>query len=69
MSRNGEMLRLEKGFSKKDTIDVMGEPFKIEQCNNELNEKLIFKVNNGRLSGALYSIMFTNDELIYVAKS
>lgn len=69
MYRNGEIIRLAKGLSKNETISVLGEPFKIEHCKNELNEKLVFKIHNGRLSGALYSIMFLKDELVYVAKS
>lgn len=64
----GELVRLHKGMSKNDVTTILGEPFKIESCANELNEKLVFKINNGRPVSTRYSILFTSEQLVYVAK-
>jgi hypothetical protein len=64
----GELMRLHKGMSKNDVTSILGEPFKIESCSNELNVKLVFKINNGRATGVRYSVLFTNEQLVYVAK-
>lgn len=64
----GELVRLHKGMSKNDVTSILGEPFKIESCANELNIKLVFKINNDRAMAARYSILFTSEQLVYVAK-
>jgi phage terminase small subunit len=64
----GELVRLQKGMSKYDVTQVLGEPFKIESCANKLNEKLVFKIYNGRPMSTRYSVLFFNEELVYVAK-
>lgn len=64
----GELVRLQKGMSKNEVTFILGEPFKIELCTNLLNEKLVFKINNGRTISTRYSILFTNEQLVYVAK-
>lgn len=64
----GELVRLHKGMSKNDVTTILGEPFKIESCANELNEKLVFKISNGRPVSTRYSILFTSEQLVYVAK-
>jgi hypothetical protein len=68
INRMGEMVRLQKGMSKNEVTSILGEPFKIELCTNVLNEKLVFKINNGRTIDTRYSILFTNEQLVYVAK-
>ena len=64
----GELVRLNKGMSKKEVISILGEPFKVESCDNKLNEKLVFKINIGRPVSTRYSVLFFNAELVYVAK-
>lgn len=64
----GELVRLHKGMSKIDVTRVLGEPFKIESCSNKLNEKLVFKIYNGRPMSTRYSVLFFDEELVYVAK-
>lgn len=64
----GELVRLHKGMSKIDVTEILGEPYKIEPCTNKLNEKLVFKINNGRPISARYSILFFEEALVYVAK-
>ncbi|MEO6305223.1 MAG: hypothetical protein ABIP51_18835 [Bacteroidia bacterium] len=55
-------------MSKQKVISILGEPFKIEGCTGESNEKLIFKINSNRLKNVSYSILFREEELVYVAK-
>lgn len=64
----GDFIRLKKGMGKKEVINILGEPFKTENCNSEINEKLFFKINDGRLIRVTYSVLFTADELVYAAK-
>ncbi len=64
----GELIRLNKGMSKIDVMSILGEPFKVESCENKLNEKLVFKINSGRPISTRYSALFLNDVLVYVAK-
>ena len=64
----GELVRLKKGMSKHEVTQVLGDPFKIESCENKLNEKLVFKIYNGRPMSTRYSVLFFNEELVYVAK-
>ncbi len=64
----GELVRLRKGMSKNDVTEILGEPFKIDPSTNTQNEKLVFKINNGKAMGVRYSILFTSNELVYVAK-
>ncbi len=61
-------MRLHKGMSKNEVTEILGEPFKIELSTNALNIKLVFKINNGKAMGARYSVLFTCDQLVYVAK-
>lgn len=64
----GELVRFYKGMSKNDVTEILGEPYKIEECANKLNEKLVFKINNGKAMNVRYSVLFTSNELVYVAK-
>jgi hypothetical protein len=64
----GELVRFYKGMSKDDVTEILGEPYKIESSDNILNEKLVFKINNGNAISVRYSILFTSNELVYVAK-
>lgn len=64
----GELMRLKKGMSKEDVMSILGEPVKIESCTNPVNEKLVFKINNGKPVSTRYSVLFTNEQLVYVAK-
>lgn len=64
----GELVRLQKGMSKSDVTSVLGEPFKIEPCENTQNEKFVFKINSGRPVSARYSALFFNETLVYIAK-
>lgn len=64
----GELMRLKKGMSKEDVTAILGEPLKMESCTNPVNEKLVFKVNNGKPVSTRYSVLFTNEQLVYVAK-
>jgi hypothetical protein len=64
----GELVRLNKGMSKNEVISILGEPFKVESCDNKHNIKLVFKINNGRPISTRYSALFFNEELVYVAK-
>jgi len=60
---NGDLIRLKKGISKGELISILGEPYKIEDCKNPMNEKLIFRINNGR---SFYSALVTKEKLVYV---
>lgn len=64
----GELVRLQKGMSKIEVTEILGEPIKSEDCSSKLNEKLIFKINNGKAMGVRYSVLFNCDQLVYVAK-
>ena len=64
----GEFIRFKKGMSKDDVKLILGEPFKVELNANNLNEKLIFKINSGKPMAVRYSVLFTDDRLVYVAK-
>lgn len=64
----GQLVRFYKGMSKNDVTEILGVPYKIESSTNILNEKLVFKINNGRGMNVRYSILFTSNELVYVAK-
>ena len=67
--KSGETLRLKKGMSKQEVISILGNPFKVESCKNQSNEKLIFKINSSlKLTDTSYTILFTRQELVYVAK-
>lgn len=64
----GELVRLNKGMSKNEVLLILGEPFKVEPCENKFNEKLIFKINNGRPISTRYSVLLFDEKLVYVAK-
>ncbi len=64
----GDLIRLKKGMSKPDVISMIGKPLRVENCKSNVNEKLIFKVNSGHPVSVLYSVLFTEEELVYVAK-
>lgn len=64
----GELIRFQKGMSKSEVTSILGEPIKIEACSNPINEKFVFKINTGQLISIRYSILFTNELLVYVAK-
>jgi hypothetical protein len=64
----GELVRLNKGMSRNEVISILGEPCKVESCDNKLNEKLVFKINSGRPISTRYSVLLFNQELVYVAK-
>lgn len=64
----GDLVRLKTGMSKDDVISILGQPAKIETCKGLSNEKLIFKINSGRPKHISYSVLFTEEELVYVAK-
>jgi hypothetical protein len=55
-------------MSKDEVKGILGKPFKIEHCSHKENEKLIFKLDSGRPKSVLYSVLFTDDHLVYVAK-
>ncbi len=63
-----EFIRFKKGMSKDEVKGILGKPFKIEHCSHKENEKLIFKLDSGRPKSVLYSVLFTDDHLVYVAK-
>ena len=64
----GDLTRLEKGMSKQDVLAILGEPLRIEECSGEFNEKMIFKLySNGHTSNR-YSVLFTSNTLVYIAK-
>jgi hypothetical protein len=63
-----EIIRFKKGMSKDAVTGILGEPFKIEHNIHKENEKLIFKLEDGRPKSVLYSILFRDDQLVYVAK-
>ncbi len=64
----GELVRLHKGMTKNEVITILGEPLKLEDCSSKLNEKLVFKIDNGKATGVRYSVLFNSDQLVYVAK-
>ncbi len=64
----GDLVRLHKGMTKNEVINILGEPLKLETCASKLNEKLVFKLNNDKAMGVRYSILFNNGQLVYVAK-
>lgn len=64
----GDLIRLKTGMSKNDVVSILGQPIKTENCKGLLNEKLIFKINCGQPKLVSYSALFTDQELVYVAK-
>jgi len=64
----GELVRLQKGMSKIEVTEILGEPLKLEDCSSKFNEKLMFKIDNGKAMSVRYSILFNSDQLVYVAK-
>jgi hypothetical protein len=66
---NGDFIRLKKGMNKQEVMKILGEPFKIENCSSEINEKLLFKITKSHFSSVTYSVLFTGDELVYAAKT
>lgn len=65
---NGEEVLLKKGMNRAEVIALLGKPCKVEQCRNENNEKLIFKINSNSLACSRYAVLFIQQALFYVAK-
>lgn len=64
----GQDVRLKKGMTKAEVVSQLGEPYRMENCRNEDNEKLIFKISNRSLPASSYAVLFIRQELFYVAK-
>ena len=64
----GDFIRLRKGMTKQEVKNILGEPYKIENCTNLSNKKLFFKIKSDRPANVTYSILFTEESLIYVVK-
>jgi len=64
----GDLKRFEKGMSKKLVLEILGNPIKTEECSSLMNQKMTFKIYSNDFVSTRYSVLFTNDELVYIAK-
>jgi hypothetical protein len=67
--KGGDVIRLKKGMTIQEVISLLGNPSKIEKCVNKSNEKLVFKLSSDLIvTVSTYTILFTRQQLVYVAK-
>lgn len=64
----GDLKRLEKGMAKNIVLEILGNPMKTEQCASKANEKMTFKIYSNDFVSTRYSVLFTDDALVYIAK-
>jgi hypothetical protein len=66
--RGGEVVRLKKGMTRKEVISILGNPVKTENGKSKSNEKLIFRISISESKSGSYTVLFTREELVYIAK-
>ncbi len=68
VNNNGNIIRLEKEMRMEEVLDLLGNPTSNNNGAGTANQKLIYSFNNGRGAMIDYSILFTNDLLVYAAR-
>jgi hypothetical protein len=60
-----EMIKLRLGMTQSEVIEVLGEPYFVNEGSNPKNQKLIFKMNG---ENKWYEALFTNNFLTRALK-
>lgn len=63
-----DLKRFEKGMSKNEVLKILGEPLSIEKGSSVINEKMTFKICINDFVSSYYTVLFTNNALVYIAK-
>lgn len=63
--KNSEMIRLNKGISQTEVINLLGTEFTIEGCSGMHNQKWLYAFSG---STVIYKLFFRNKELEWAMK-
>lgn len=63
-----DLKRFEKGMSKNEVLKILGDPLSIEKGSSVINEKMTFKICINDFVSSYYTVLFTNNALVYIAK-